>query len=242
MNIFKKTWYGFRSFLFYAVQAIVTGPYGIFSLFCYKLSAHTRYEIIRLWIKFNIVSLRLLCGVKFEVEGLENITEQNGVILANHQSTYETFILPLIFHQPTIILKKQLLDIPFFGWGLRLLDPISVDKKKPTSSMQQLLTLGQQKLKEGRWVLIFPESERVEAGKKARYRIGGAMLAKRAGVPVLPVAHNSGKYWPGKGFIKYPGTVKVVIGSPIDTTNRSQEEVLAMAKIRIEKTLEIINL
>lgn len=234
-------WLGLRSFMFYFVMSIITIPYGIFCLFCYKLSAHARYEIINFWLKAIVLSLRYICGIKFKVEGEENIPKQNGVILANHQSTYETFLLPLIFHQPTIILKKQLLGIPFFGWGLRLLEPISVDKNAPTSSMKKLLSEGHKKLMDGRWVLIFPESQRVKAGKKARYRIGGALLAHNADVPVVPVAHNAGHCWPGKAFLKYPGTISVVIGNTIDTSNRSAEDILALAKIRIEKTLEIIN-
>lgn len=230
-----------RSAAFYIVMIVVTVPYGLISLCLTKAPLDFRYDFIRGWTRFMVIALRFICGIRYKIIGADNIPPYPCVILAKHQSAYETFLFPNIFNRPTIILKKELLHIPFFGWGLRLLEPIALDRRTPSSSMEQVLSVGSKRLMEGRPVLIFPESTRVVPGRKTKYRIGGAMLAYKTQVPVLPVAHNAGNCWPGKSFLKYPGLIKVVIGAPIDVTGLSPEEILAQTKSRIESTMEIIN-
>jgi 1-acyl-sn-glycerol-3-phosphate acyltransferase len=186
----------------------------------------------------TIYLLKKLCYIHYAVEGLENIPkEQVGIVLSKHQSTWETFFLPLIFHNPAIILKQELLWIPFFGWGLASTDPISINRSAKSSAMQQIITKGKKSLAAGRWVLVFPEGTRVAPGVVGHYKLGGARLATATGYPVIPVAHNAGHCWPRRRFIKRPGTIRLVIGPLIESEGRTADEVLKLAKGWIEATM-----
>jgi len=184
-----------------------------------------RYRYFLVWNAFTIWWLKITCGVKYEVIGKENVPSDSFVLLANHQSPWETLFLYWEFLPICAILKKQLLNIPFFGWGLRLLRPIAIDRSKKSKSLQQLMKQGREHLDDGFSVLVFPEGTRVEPGVEKRYSGGGAELALTSGRKILPVAHNAGLCWPAHKFIKYPGTVKVIIGKPIDPAGRTTKEV-----------------
>jgi 1-acyl-sn-glycerol-3-phosphate acyltransferase len=185
--------------------------------------------------------LKVVCCVDYEIKGLENIPkDRSGVVLSKHQSTWETFFLQSLFHEAAIILKKELLWVPFFGWGLATIAPIAIDRNNARSAMEQIIDKGKKYLAAGRWILVFPEGTRISVGKTGKYRAGGARLAVAAGCPVVPVAHNAGRFWPRRGFIKIPGTIQVIIGPPIETVNRSPEEVLEQAKGWIEGVMENI--
>lgn len=177
------------------------------------------------WLVIN--SLRPLCGIQVRVKGKENIPEQPCVVMSKHQSAWETLALSKYFHPTTWVLKKSLMRIPFFGWGLSLLRPIAIERTAAKNARQQVIEQGIQCLKEGQWVLIFPEGTRVPSGQKGRYHGGGAQLAIKAGKPVVPVAHNAGKVWPRRSLWRYPGVIDVVIGPPIETQGRKSSEVLA---------------
>ena len=131
--------------------------------------------------------------------------------------------------------------MPFFGWGLAAGDPISINRNDATSAMQQIITKGKKCLDSGRWVLVFPEGTRIAPGKVGKYRLGGARLAVATGYPVIPVALNAGRFWPRRKFIKLPGTVRVVIGPPIESKGRSAEEVLRLTRSWIESTMARID-
>jgi 1-acyl-sn-glycerol-3-phosphate acyltransferase len=229
-----------RSILFTLVLIAYTIPYGTLCLFCYKLPYKIRYRIITSWTALIIFLLRYICGIRYVVHGAEHISDQNAVILSNHQSTWETFVLPNIFPHPSIITKKQLLHIPFFGWGFRLLDPIAIDRKDKSAAMAFVLNEGKRRLQAGRWILIFPEGTRMAPDEKADYQIGGVLLAKKAGFPVIPVAHNAGRFWPKKRFIKHPGTIQVFIGPPIETKGRKAADVMQQAKAWIEEKRDLM--
>jgi len=139
------------------------------------------------------------------------------------------------------VLKKELLNLPIFGWGLRLLHPIALDRSRPSRAIKQVLTQGKQRLEEGLSVLIFPEGTRVTPGSRKRYNKSGAVIACRAGVPVVPVAHNAGERWPGRHWVKNPGRLTLVVGEPIETAGRTPEEVLAETEAWIEATLAEIS-
>jgi 1-acyl-sn-glycerol-3-phosphate acyltransferase len=182
--------------------------------------------------------LKIICHIDYKIKGLENIPKnRSGIVLSKHQSTWETFFLQGLFHQAAIILKRELLWVPFFGWGLATIDPIAIDRNNTNSAMNQIITKGRKCLEAGRWILVFPEGTRIPPGKIGKYRIGGARLATETGYPVIPIAHNAGYFWPKRSFIKTPGTIHVVIGPLIETKNRSAEEVLADAKNWIEDTM-----
>ena len=197
-----------------------------------------RHRLLGTWAPLMLRWLRLTCGLDYRVEGIENVPDQNCVVLSKHQSAWETIALQLIFPNPCWVLKRELLWVPLFGWGLALTQPIAIDRKAGRKAMQQVLQQGRQRLAEGRWVVVFPEGTRVAPGQAGHYNIGGAMLAEKSAFPVLPVAHNAGEFWPRRGFLKRPGTVTVVIGPLIVTSGRRAAEINALAEAWIEGTMQ----
>lgn len=200
-----------------------------------------RYRLLNLYNYAIIAWFRLSCGVRYDIQGREHLPEGPCVILANHQCEWETLFLQVLKPPVCTVLKKELLDIPVFGWGLRLLKPIALDRSKPSRAMRQVLSQGMARLEKGLTVLIFPEGTRVAPGRRKRYNKSGVVIACRAGVPVLPVAHNAGERWPGHHWIKNSGRLSVRVGEPISTHGRSPEEVLADVESWIEARLEEIS-
>ncbi len=201
-------------------------------------SLQVRCMLIVWWTRYTLWVLKRVCRIDYKIEGAENIKKDcNGIVMCKHQSTWETFFLLGVFNCPAVILKKELLRIPFFGWGLAMISPIAIDRNNKTSAMEQITKQGRQQLEEGRWVLVFPEGTRVATGQVGRYHLGGARLAVNTGYPILPIAHNAGRVWPRRKFIKRPGTVHMVIGPFIETKNRTPDEVLDEVKNWIEGTM-----
>ncbi|MGM0824449.1 MAG: lysophospholipid acyltransferase family protein [Pseudomonadota bacterium] len=196
-----------------------------------------RYRLLNLYNYFLMFWFRIACGVRYDIQGAHHLPEGPCVIQANHQSEWETVFLQVMKPPVCTVLKQELLLIPVFGWGLRLLRPISLDRSKPARAMKQVLTQGVARLGTGLSVLIFPEGTRVEPGERKRYNKSGSVVACRAGVPVLPVAHNAGERWPGRHWVKRPGVLRVRIGEPIPTAGRTSDEVLADVEAWIEGQL-----
>ncbi len=231
-----------RSLLFSIMMALSTILYSFVCILAMPFPFRYRYAMIMFFTSGILKLLKIICRVDYRVEGLENIPlDRNGVVLSKHQSTWETFYLPTIFHHSAIILKRELLWVPFFGWGLGLVDPIAIDRSKKSSAMEQIIKQGQACLEAGRWILVFPEGTRIPYGKVGHYKSGGARLAIATGYPVIPVAHNAGRFWPKKGFIKKPGTVQIVIGPLIETKNKTADQVLTEVKEWIEGTVKKLN-
>lgn len=232
----------FRSALYYAGMYPATLIYAIFCLILGPLLPfRARFAVLSSINYFYIAWLRICCGVRVQVEGRENLPRQGAyVVVANHQSEWETLYLQLLIRPQVVVLKRELLKIPFFGWALALLKPIALDRSDRRGALRQLLEQGGQRLGEGIPVLIFPQGTRVPVGKLGRFNKGGAMLASRADVPVVPVVHNAGLYWPGKSFAKYPGTVQVRVGEPIPIQGRSADEVHRIAAGWMEETMREI--
>ena len=201
----------------------------------------SRYRLLNLYNHFIIAWFRLVCGVRYEFRGHERLPDGPCVILANHQSEWETVYLQLLHPPVCTVLKRELLNIPIFGWALRLLHPIALDRSKPARAMKQVLTQGKARLEEGLSVLIFPEGTRVSPGSRVRYNKSGAVIACRAGMPVVPVAHNAGERWPGRHWVKKPGRLSLEVGPPIATEGRTPEEVMAEAEAWIEARLAEIS-
>jgi len=175
---------------------------------------------------FYMFWLRVCCGLGVKVTGRENLPEEGSyVVVANHSSEWETLYLQTLVRPQCTVLKKELLKIPFFGWALGLLKPIAIDRSQRRGALKQLLTEGKSRLEEEIPVIIFPQGTRVPVGKMGKFNKGGAMLALSAGVPVIPMIHDAGHYWPGKSFAKKPGTVQVHIGEPIPVEGRSVDEI-----------------
>ena len=229
-----------RSILFALAQLIITPPYAVLSMLCWPLPARTRYRVITFWSRIMVKLAGVLCGVRFRVEGLDNLPSGSAVVLCKHQSAWETLALQQILPMQVWVLKRQLLHIPFFGWGLAMLNPIAIDRGSPARALRQLLEQGKQRLAAGYWVVIFPEGTRVQPGERRRYHAGGAWLAQRAGVPVVPIAHNAGELWPRKAFLKQPGMITVSIGPAIQPDAGGAAELLALAEDWIEQDMQRI--
>lgn len=196
-----------------------------------------RYAVVPLWPRLLLWLLDKLCGLKYEVEGLENLPEEPAIVMAKHQSTWETFAFFRFFPMLTWVVKKELLWVPFFGIVMGLLKPIALDRGKGRRAMEQLVEKGKAAMDEGRWVVIFPEGTRIPKGKKGRYKAGGAYLASKTGRPIVPVAHNAGSFW-WKRSIIYPGTVRVVIGPVIESKGRRPEDLIKETENWIETKVQ----
>lgn len=231
-----------RSALFYAGYFIAMLVCGVLFLPPSPfVPLRSRYRLLNLYNHFIVAWFRLACGVRYEIRGREQLPRGPCVILANHQCEWETVFLQLLKPPVCTVLKKELLNIPIFGWALRLLHPIALDRSRPARAMKQVLTQGQRRLEEGLSVLIFPEGTRVAPGHRRRYSKSGTVIACRAGVPVVPVAHNAGERWPGRHWVKKPGTLRLVVGEPIATDGRTPEAVLEEVEAWIEARLAEIS-
>lgn len=223
-----------RGLLFQAGMLSSILIWGIVSLGSFFLPYRNRYWFISRWCPFMWLLLERVGGIRYQVEGLENIPDEPCVVLAKHQSTWETVNLVRWFRPQTWVLKRELTWLPLFGWALGLLEPIAIDRAAGREAMRQVVAQGTARLRDGRWVVVFPEGTRIPAGKRGRYRLGGAVLACEAGVAVIPIAHNAGEHWPRRSLRLRPGTVRVRIGRPIPTAGRDPVEVLAEAQHWIE--------
>jgi 1-acyl-sn-glycerol-3-phosphate acyltransferase len=192
------------------------------------------------WPRAIIWWQKVVCGLRYEVIGRENIPDRNGVILSKHQSAWETFALQLVFPPQTWVLKRILMWIPIFGWTLAAADSIAIDRKGGTKALKQVIEKGTERLKKGLWVVIFPEGTRTPPGQIGKYNPGGAMLAVRSGFPVVPVAHNAGSYWPKSGWPIRPGVITMVIGPVIETEGLKPAEVNNQASSWIEDRMKEI--
>lgn len=226
----------FTAFLFLSVPFHASG-----ALFAGLFGHRYAYVFAANWATVNLWLLRHLCHLDWQVEGTENIPAQNCVLYWKHQSVYEALVSARLFPPQTWVVKRELMWIPFFGWGLAMLKPIAINRKAGRTAVKQVLNQGRERLAEGLWIVIFPEGTRVAPGQTRRYGISGAALAKLAGRPVLPIAHNAGDFWPRRSWVKRPGTVQVVIGPLIDTADRGPEEVNRLAQAWVETTMARIS-
>ena len=223
-----------RSILFAIAQAVYTLAYALMSPFIFPFNQHIRHRLLSGFAPGMLWLLKVICGIRMEVRGQENIPQQPCVVLSKHQSAWETLALQLVLPPHAWVAKRELLWIPFFGWLLALSSPIALNRSKSKAAMKELLHKGKDRLSQGFSIVLFPEGTRIPYGQRGQYKIGGALLASHAGVPVLPVAHNAGKFWGRNAFIKKPGTVVMVIGQPIDTTGLKADEINSRVETWIE--------
>jgi len=230
-----------RSSLFIVIFFSYTCIHAVLCVvFTWPFSFQVRHRFVTFWVRFSLWCLAKICFLTYQVEGKENIPETPGVVLCKHESAWETLALHGIFQPQVWVLKRELLWVPFLGWGIAMLKPIAIDRNSVHQALIQIVRQGQDYLNRGIWVTIFPEGTRVMAGEKGRYLRGGALLAKQAGSYVLPVAHNAGDFWARRSLIKKPGTIRLVIGPPIKSKDRSTAEINALAEGWIEGTLKEI--
>ncbi|WP_372591603.1 lysophospholipid acyltransferase family protein [Guyparkeria sp.] len=208
-------------------------------LVAFLLPLEKRYALLFSYGRTILWLARHVAGVRHEVRGLEHLpTEGGSLILAKHQSTWETMFLPSVLKLPAFVLKRELLRIPVFGQGLAAVGPIAIDRSAGRKALGQIIEQGEAALASGRDVVIFPEGTRTRPGKPPNYRIGGATLAAHTHAKVIPMAIDSGCLWPKGGFPLTPGTIHVVFGPPIETEGRTAAEINAIAREWIEARQE----
>lgn len=226
-----------RSLLFYAGLVLATLVFAPLSLILLPVPFPQRYRIMSQWSVFNLWWLRVTCGLEHEVTGLENIPDGPCIIMCKHQSAWETLALQLVFPAQVWVLKKELLWIPVYGWALATMEPIAVDRSSGMRALRQIVDKGRGRLEQGLCVVIFPEGTRTAPGQRRKYQPGGGMLAAQTGYPVIPVAHNSGCFWPRQSLKKWPGTIRMVIGPPVEPKGRTAAEITREVEDWIETTM-----
>ena len=224
-----------RSSVFAFALVLITPPYALLALATFPLPRMTRYRIISGWSRLVVHLARTILGIAWRVEGRENLPARPAVILSKHQSAWETMAFQLIFPPQVLVLKRELLWIPFFGWGLALMSPIAINRSRGLAALRSIARRGRERLRQGFWVVVFPEGTRVAPGERRVYQPGGAWLAASSGAPVVPVAHNAGLFWPRNAFVKRPGTVTVRIGPIIEPADRDPKIINQMAEAWIEE-------
>jgi 1-acyl-sn-glycerol-3-phosphate acyltransferase len=219
----------------YALFLLITViPYAFACLLWSPLPLHWRYKLTMGWPQLAAWGAKVICGIRWQVQGTENLPDGPAIVLSKHQSAWETLFLPShLPRQICFVYKRELHRVPFFGWGIGLLNMISIDRSQGRDAFDQVVTQGTRKLSEGRWPILFPEGTRTDPGLQGRYKSGGARLAVRAGVPVVPIAVNSGDCWP-RGRLLYPGLITVSIGTPIATAGKTPDAVTREVEAWIE--------
>jgi len=227
-----------RSLIFLLLQLVITPIISTLALLTFPLPALTRYRLISSYARTMIWLAGVVCGIRFEVLGRENIPEQPCIVLCKHQSAWETMALQLVFPPQVWVLKRELLKLPFFGWALALTSPIAIDRSDGKGAMRQLLKQGKDRLAQGFCVVVFPEGTRVPYGQRGKYRMGGALLAASSGALAVPVAHNAGRLWGRNAFSKHPGLITMSIGRPLDGKTLKADEINAQAEAWIENEIQ----
>ena len=241
-KIMKTALLWLRTLFFYLGFALIIVIFGLVSCVSGILHLPTRlHQNLVTTGNFLIMKwLRVCCGIKIRLVGAEYLPDSPAVILSNHESTWETFYLQRLFRPVSTTLKRELLRIPFFGWGLYFMHPIPIDRGNPKAALKQVNSVGQQRLKEGNNVLIFPEGTRHAREEKKTYARSGAAIAINAGVSIIPVAHNAANCWPGDTYLKRPGIITVMIGNPIDTRESDSRSLTQQVQEWIETQREAL--
>lgn len=228
-----------RSFLFlciFFIAIIVCSIYVV--LFGKWVGRSGALAVSRSWSHFSLGMLKRICGLDYQVSGLENIPNEPCILMCKHQSTWETVSVPgLVPRSQVWVLKQELMQIPLFGRAMRIFEPIALDRKAIRQALRILLQQGQRHLKDGYSILVFPEGTRVAVGEVAPFNIGGALLAEKSGAPVIPIAHNAGVFWKRRALHKLPGRIDMIIGPAIDPSGRSAKEINALASAWINETV-----
>jgi 1-acyl-sn-glycerol-3-phosphate acyltransferase len=227
--------------MLWMVVTVIPYTFGVLLAKWTSGSSGKAYRVARAWLKLSVDSARVLMGIQYRVQGMDNLpTDGQGVVLlVKHQSTYETFLMPSVMPRPlAYVFKKELLKVPFFGWSIGALDMIHIDRAQGSRAFHKVVEQGKRLLDQGIWVIMFPEGTRVNRGEVGDYKTGATRLAIMTGASVVPVAVTSAKCWPRKAFIKKPGVVDVSIGKPISSVGRKHDELMAEVQAWIESEMQ----
>jgi 1-acyl-sn-glycerol-3-phosphate acyltransferase len=230
-----------RSLLFLLILLLVTPPYTLLVVLCRPLPHHLRRQSVVPWVNFTIWLVKHVLGIPYRLLGAENIPAGAVVVLAKHQSAWETLMLQEVFKDTVFVWRKEIKRLPFFGWALATTPMIETDRSVSRASLKSLVDQGRERLDHGYTVIIFPEGTRAEPGSQNRYKVGGAHLAAETGALVVPVALNSGDFWGRGAVIKRSGTATVSIGPAIDPRGLSAKEITRRAEAWIEAEMRRIS-
>jgi 1-acyl-sn-glycerol-3-phosphate acyltransferase len=229
-----------RSLLFTAYLMVSACAWGTAMALCFFLPHRAQFAMARSWAVCVLWVLQRLCRLTFVVEGRERIPAGNHIIMSKHTSAWETVALFVIFPPQVWVLKRELTWIPFVGWGLKMLRPIAINRGAGHRAVNQVIEQGKERLAEGLWVIIFPEGTRVAVGETRKYGVSGALLAAESARLIVPVSHNAGSFWPRRGVVKKPGTIRVIIGEPIEAAGKEPRELNQEIRTAIESGLAAI--
>lgn len=229
-----------RSFLFQSYFYLSVVPIGLVVLLL-GLWPKASFAVTRAWCRSMLFAGRYLCGLDYVVEGEEHIPDRPSVIMIKHSSVFEVYAQVVLFPRQCWVLKRELFWVPFFGWGLKALKPIAIDRASGRTAVKQVIQQGRERLAEGIWVTVFPEGTRVAPGTTRKYGVSGAVLAREAGVDIVPVAHNAGDYWPRRSLLKRPGLIRICIGPPIDASAQEPRETNLLVQAWIEGRMREIS-
>lgn len=225
------------SLLFTLLLFLTTAVAGVVVLACAWLPIHTRYAIPRIWARFLLAMLKILCRLDYTVEGREHLPKEPFVSMWKHSSTWDTIAQMLIVPPAAWIVKREVVWIPIVGWAVATFRPIAINRSAGGSAVKQVVAQGRERFAEGLGVLIYPEGTRMAPGETRKYGLSGALLASQTGRLVVPIAHNSGYFWRRRGLLKRPGTIRLVIGPPIDPAGLDPREINERARRWIEATV-----
>lgn len=231
-----------RSLLFTIVMVLATVVWSAVCFLAAPLPYNKRYYVTSRWNVFVIWCARVICGIEYEIKGAENFPDAPAIVLSKHQSAWETIFLLANLPRPLVyVFKKEILYIPFFGWGMALLRMIPIDRKQGKNAFKHVVAHGKRRLKDGQWIIMFPEGTRIPVGQKGKYKSGGTRLAVETGAVVVPIALNSGECWPKNSFIKRPGKVTVSIGKPISSEGQTADGMMEQVENWIESEMRVIS-
>jgi 1-acyl-sn-glycerol-3-phosphate acyltransferase len=229
-----------RALIYYCLLVIIVVPYWVLVMCVALLPRIPRWKIIAGWPRLAAWLAIYVLGIRYEVRGRENIPADPVVILSKHSSAWETLAYSGIFPPHVYVMKRELMWLPFLGWGLALFSPIFINRADRKNALRRTVEIGKERLAQGFCIMVYPEGTRIAVGKRVRYKLGGAHIAVQTGARVLPVAHNAGLLWPRNSFLKRPGKVTVVIGEPLDSAGQTPEQLMRKVEDWIEAQVEIL--
>jgi len=226
-----------RSLIYTVMLFLTTAFFAVLVIVLMWLPPARLYAIPRTWARMNLWLLKTLCGLDYRIEGAEHLPDVPFISMWKHSSTWETIAQMLLVPRASWLLKREILWVPLLGWAIARFKPIAIDRKAGGTAVNQVVTQGRERLGEGLGVIIYPEGTRVAPGETRKFGMSGALLASQSGAPLVPIAHDSGYYWRRRGLLKRPGTIRVVIGPPLDPRGLEPREITERAKAWVDSTV-----
>jgi len=236
-----RFWLGLRSTLFWLFFLPMTLLVAILLVMIFYAPLKARIGLIKIWINYSLGLLHYICGLKYRIEGLENIPQHGFILMSKHSSTWETIALQKFFDPMVWVVKRELTRIPIFGWGLMAVNAIALNRGTGRKAINQLVQESKIRMDQGRILMLFPEGTRVLPMEQKPFKVGGAIVSEKTGYAVLPIAHNAGEFWPRHSWIKWPGTIRLVIGKPIEPEGKKSDQIIEEVKQWITSTCNEIS-